>query len=146
MKYDELDSVRKMWMDCIASGMDFADMLEGHLIGGHVQPLIEALKAEDYEAAAEFTVKLNHLTVSLILALIPVLGYKEGHEALESLLDDDDARERVREVAEHLKEMDPEHSEESMEDLSDDEIAQGIQEVIDKVCGKKEDEKESDDE
>jgi len=140
MKYDELDSVRKMWMDCIASGVDFPGALQGLLLKDHIKPLIEALDVEDYEAAAEATVKLNHLTVSLILALIPALGVREGHEALESLLDDDDARERVREVAEHLKQMDPENNEGPMEDLSDDDIAQGIQEVIDQVCGKKEEE------
>jgi len=140
MKYDELDSVRKMWMDCIASGTSFPNILEGLIVGAHVQPIIDAIRVKDYETAAEFTVRLNHLTVSLILALIPALGVREGHEALESLLDDDDARERVREVAEHLKQMDPENNEGPMEDLSDDDIAQGIQEVIDQVCGKKEEE------
>lgn len=143
MKYDELDSVRKMWMDCIASGVDFPGALQGLLLKDYIKPLIEALDIEDYEAAAEATVKLNHLTVSLILALIPALGVTEGHEALESLLDDEDARERIREVAEHLKQMDPEHSEQPMEDLSDDDIAKGIQEVIDQVCGKKKEEEDS---
>lgn len=123
--------IAKLLAEAVEDEKKFAEDLVDTLLKEVLAPLKKALEDSDYEEACRVTEFMNHISVAMFFAFLRCLPNKEIRSTIERVLSNEGTPEEIETLANSLRAY--ENANNPIVD-TDDEIAAGIQDVIDRVC------------
>jgi hypothetical protein len=126
-----MERLRKLLDEAERDEAKFADDLADAILKEVLVPLKKALAESDYEEACKITEFWNHMSVAMFFTFLRCLPNKEMRGTAERVLSNEATPEEIETLSNALRSYENERN--PIVD-TDDEIAAGIQEVIDRVC------------